>query len=86
MHSLLLIFLFRNESFNFIFFYISENILGSIIYNAASNPYLGGPNITPHYNQLTGGLMETERDRAAREARDREQQVLDISTVTVISR
>jgi len=40
----------------------------------SSNPYLGGPNITPHYNQLTGGLMETERDRAAREARDREQQ------------
>ena len=46
------------------------------LYIAASNPYLGGPNITPHYNQLTGGLMETERDRAAREARDREQQVL----------
>ena len=53
------------------------------IYIVASNPYLGGPNITPHYNQLTGGLMETERDRAAREARDREQQVLDISTVTL---
>ena len=46
------------------------------LFVAASNPYLGGPNITPHYNQLTGGLMETERDRAAREARDREQQVL----------
>ena len=46
-----------------------------ILFVAASNPYLGGPNITPHYNQLTGGLMETERDRAAREARDREQQV-----------
>ena len=57
-----------------------------ISFVAASNPYLGGPNITPHYNQLTGGLMETERDRAAREARDREQQVLDISTYLQISR
>ena len=71
--------------------YVSESLkvkithtLKLISFVAASNPYLGGPNITPHYNQLTGGLMETERDRAAREARDREQQV--ISTYLQISR